>query len=167
MRQLTATFLAWLLVAAAQPQALKFPKGTARFGATTQLVVEDVMVKGKDGNPVEGLKASDFTVSEDGKPQKIAVFEFQKLEEQAAPPPVPKPAVETAAPAVQPAVASQIAGEKPGDIKYKDRRLLVLFFDMTSMPIQDQIRSQNAAVKFLKTQMTASDLMAVMTFSSD
>jgi VWFA-related protein len=167
MRQITATFLAWLLMASAQPQAPNAPKGTARFGATTQLVVEDVMVKGKDGNPVEGLKASDFTVIEDGKPQKIAVFEFQKLEEQAAP---GAPAPSTKEPeksAVQPVIATQIAGEKPGDIKYKDRRLLVMFFDMTSMPIQDQIRAQNAAVKFLKTQMTPSDLMAIMSFSSD
>src|ERR1700681_3748917 len=85
MRQIIATFLAWLLVAAAQPQAPTVRTGTARFGATTQLVVEDVMVKGKDGNPAEGLKASDFTVTEDGKPQKVAVFEFQKLEELAAP----------------------------------------------------------------------------------
>ena len=63
--------------------------------------------------------------------------------------------------------ANQIAPSKPGEVKYKDRRLLVMFFDMTSMPIQDQIRAQTAAQKFLKTQMTPSDLMAVMTFSSD
>ena len=44
---------------------------------------------------------------------------------------------------------------------------MVMFFDMTSMPIQDQMRAQAAARKFLKTQMTASDLTAIMTFSSD
>jgi len=43
----------------------------------------------------------------------------------------------------------------------------VMFFDMTSMPIQDQMRAQAAALKFLNTQMTASDLMAIMTFASD
>src|SRR5213075_2391339 len=62
---------------------------------------------------------------------------------------------------------NQIAPEKPGDIKYKDKRLMVMFFDMTSMPIADQIRSQTAAEKFIKTQMTKSDLMAIMTFSND
>src|SRR5205085_5901210 len=40
-------------------------------------------------------------------------------------------------------------------------------FDMTSMPVQDQVRAQTAADKFLKSQMTASDLMAIMTFTSD
>jgi len=66
---------------------------------------------------------------------------------------------------VKPVVATQIAPAKPGEIKYKDRRLLVMFFDLTGMPIQDQMRSQNAALKFMQTQMTASDLMAIMTFS--
>ena len=44
---------------------------------------------------------------------------------------------------------------------------MVMFFDMTSMPIQDQMRAQAAAQKFLKTQMTPSDLMAIMTFSNE
>jgi VWFA-related protein len=43
----------------------------------------------------------------------------------------------------------------------------VLFFDMTSMPIQDQMRARDSALKFLRTQITPSDLMAIMTFSSD
>jgi len=70
-------------------------------------------------------------------------------------------------PAAKPLTAVEIAPEKPGDIKYRDKRLMVMFFDMTSMPIQDQMRAQAAALKFLNTQMTASDLMAIMTFSSD
>src|SRR6266536_1559955 len=41
-----------------------------------------------------------------------------------------------------------------------------MFFDMTSMPINDQIRAQTAAQKFLKTQMQPSDLMAIMTFAN-
>jgi VWFA-related protein len=72
-----------------------------------------------------------------------------------------------APPAVKPLTAIEIAPEKPGDLKYRDKRLMVMFFDMTSMPIQDQMRAQAAALKFLNTQMTASDLMAIMTFASD
>ena len=44
---------------------------------------------------------------------------------------------------------------------------MVMFFDMTSMPIQDQKRAQTAALKFLQTQITPADLVAIMTFSSD
>src|SRR6185295_19588653 len=128
--------------------------------------------KDKNGNPIEGLTAKDFTVTEDNKPQNISFCEFQRLEETIAPPaPEPKlvPA-EQPRPELPPAkalTAVQISPEKPGDIKYKDKRLMVLFFDMTSMPLPDQFRAQDAAVKFVKTQITASDLVAIMSFSSD
>ncbi len=176
MRPLTAILMTWLMTAPIQQaqQVEQATRGNARFGTTTRLVVEDVIVKSKDGKPVEGLKASDFSITEDGKAQKISVFEFQTLEQEAAPAPAsaPKPSAEPAAeppaqPAVKPVTAIQITPEKPGDIKYRDKRLMVMFFDLTSMPIQDQIRAQNAALKFLRTQMTRSDLMALMTFSSD
>src|SRR5215469_9729304 len=175
MRPLTATFLVWLLVVPVQfaQQTVQPPaiptSGPVKFGTTAQLVIEDVMVKGKDGQPVEGLKASDFTVTEDGKSQKISVFEYQTLQQDSLPelPPPPKIQRATAAVpslgAVQPLTTLQIAPEKPGDLKYRDRRLMVLFFDLTSMPIQDQIRAQGAAEKFLRTQMTKSDLVAMMT----
>ena len=174
MRVFITALLTFLVAASAQipPQ----PPATVRFGATTQLVIEDVVIRGKDGNPIGDLKPSDFTVTEDGKPQKIAVFEIQKLEDEPAPRVTanaqsatpPKPSAEApAAPAARPVTANQIAPESATDIRYRNRRLLVLFFDMTSMPIADQIRAQSAALKFLRTQMTRSDLMAVMTFSSE
>jgi VWFA-related protein len=197
MRPVLAAFLVWAMAAGAQqpPQqppapsstppnsrALVATQGNATFTTTRQLVVEDVIVKDKDGNPVQGLKASDFLVTEDGKPQKIDVFQYESLETapteqnlqprqlqqrpavaEASAAPTPTPAAD----AVKPVTRNDIAPEKPGDVKYQDRRLLVMFFDMTSMPIQDQMRAQTAAQKFIRTQMTASDLMAIMTFSSD
>src|SRR5215469_8342819 len=153
------------------------PKGVTRISTTTQLVVVDVTLKDKNGNPAKGLKPSDFIVTEDGKKQDIKICEYQELEETVAPPaPVPARKVETAAaktedkpaaPAVKSLTANQIAPSRPGEVKYKDRRLLVMFFDMTSMPINDQIRAQTAAQKFIKTQMQPSDLMAIMTFAND
>jgi VWFA-related protein len=175
-RSIIAIFLsAWLPIAAQQPLAVS--KKDVVISTTTQLVVEDVMIKSKDGKPIAGLKPSDFTITEDGKPQKISVFEFQTLEEGApgAPPPAPsvKPSTEIAAAKskdksdVKPVTTVQISPERPGDLKYRNRRLMVMFFDMTSMPIQDQKRAQVAALKFLHTQMTPADVMAIMTFSSD
>jgi VWFA-related protein len=174
MRPIVAFFLAFALAAqqqAPQPPAPAAAKGSIKFEASTQLVVEDIIVKDKSGQPITGLKASDFVVLEDGKPQKVAFLEFQTLEEQPAAMQLSKrPEPETATQTLPPPKAvtqNQIAPGKPGDIKYRDRRLLVMFFDMTSMPIADQIRSQTAAENFIKNQMTKSDLIAIMSFASD
>ena len=59
---------------------------------------------------------------------------------------------------------AQIGPETAGKVRYHDRRLLVLYFDTSAMPIQDQLRSFDAAEKFVRTQMTKSDLMAVMLY---
>ena len=178
MQKTIAMFSIWLLAASAQQGAPQggsnstgVPRGTVTFTTTRQLVIEDVIVKSQNGAPVNNLKAGDFLVTEDGKPQQISVFEYQKLSDEALPAP-PKPALQqrtevAAAPAVKPLTAVEIAPEKPGDLKYRDKRLMVMFFDMTSMPIQDQMRAQAAALKFLNTQMTTSDLMAIMTFATD
>jgi VWFA-related protein len=177
-RSAIALFLCvWLTASAQQPvqNAANGPEANLKFATTTQLVVEDVLIKGKDGKPILGLKPTDFTITEDGKPQKISVFEFQTLEgELADSASVPvNPTAQTAAPkppekpGVKPLTTIEIAPERPGDLKYRNRRLMVMFFDMTSMPIQDQKRAQTAALKFLQTQITPADLVAIMTFSSD
>src|SRR5690349_7230794 len=59
------------------------PPGTepVTFKTSTQLVIETVGVKDKSGKPIEGLTAKDFTVTEDGMPQTISFFEYQKLPE--------------------------------------------------------------------------------------
>src|SRR5450432_205237 len=132
------------------------------FRSSTQLVVQIVSVKDKSGNPIEGLTAKDFIVTEDGKPQTIAFCEFQKLAET----PDTAPPVSIAAGMKPPAPAqTQISPERPGDIRYKDRRLLALYFDMSAMPTGDQLRSLAAAEKFVKTQMGAPDLMAILTYT--
>ena len=51
---------------------------------TVQAVVLDVVVTDRDGHPVPGLKASDFTVTEDKVPQRIDLF--QAPTEHAMPP---------------------------------------------------------------------------------
>src|SRR5437762_8637921 len=43
---------------------------------TTNLVQIDVTVVGRDGQPVSDLKADDFEVFEDGKPQSLTHFSF-------------------------------------------------------------------------------------------
>jgi len=118
-----------------------------------------VGVKDKNGKVIEGLTAKDFTVTENGVPQTIQFCEFQKLQEASAEP-TPQPAN------VTPVTVTQIAPESPGDIRYKNRRLLAVYFDMTAMPVPDQLRAFSAAQKFIRAQMAPPDLMALMKFSS-
>jgi VWFA-related protein len=149
------------------PPALS--KKTPNFDVTTQLVVVNVAAKTKAGDSIADLKASDFTVLEDGKPQQVKIFEFQHLEDSVLPPPVLAQRPAEAAPAATPVkstVAVSIAPAKPGEIKYRDRRLLVLFFDQAGMPVADQLRTQQSALKFLNSQITQSDLVSIMTYDT-
>jgi VWFA-related protein len=173
MRALIAIVLiAQVAVYGQQPNAPSVPKGTYKFEVNSQLVVVNVSAKDKNGAPLDGLRTSDFTITEDGKAQQIKVFEFQRLEEAALPAPdaavgVAPNAASGAAPGVAPVkAATAIAPTKSGEVKYKDRRLLVMFFDQAGMPVADQIRAQQAAVKFIKSQITPSDMVAVMTYAA-
>jgi VWFA-related protein len=132
----------------------------ATFSASSQLVIETINVKDKGGKPVEGLTAKDFTVTEDGAEQAIRFFEFQKVSEAVE----AEPPMASMARPLKKLPEVQIATERPGDIKYQNRRLLVLYFDLTAMPPPDQLRAITAAEKFVRTQMTPSDRMALMRF---
>jgi VWFA-related protein len=152
----------------------------ATFRSTTRLIVQTVSVKDKEGRPLEGLTAKDFTVTEDGVAQTVAFVEFQRLPttptlagQAATVDPPPADVTAPPAPVVPPAVAANavpstttaaIASSAPGDIRYRNRRLLVLYFDLTAMPPPDLLRAYNASRKFVNTQMTPADLIAVMGF---
>jgi VWFA-related protein len=167
MRRMMATSWCCALAALAQQigqDAPPGPKSPATFATSTQLVVEDVRVTDKKGNPVAGLSAKDFNITENGAPQEIRFFEYQEL------PGIP------AQPAALPLgpervhiydrlSRTQIALESPGKTRYKERRLLVLYFDMTSMPSADQLRALDAGKKFIRTQMTPEDVLAIMRYS--
>ncbi|MBZ5727502.1 MAG: VWA domain-containing protein [Acidobacteriia bacterium] len=161
MRRIVVALTLTCLVAAQQPPA----NAPVKFTANAQLVVETVSVTGKDGKPIEGLTAKDFVVTEDGVPQTVSFCEYQKLAENPGPLPSARPEAQAEKAKADPVVRTQITPESPGDIRYRDRRLLALYFDMSAMPVQDQVRAQIAAVKFIRTQMTPADLMAIMAFS--
>jgi len=133
-----------------------------RVSVTTNLVVVNVGVKDRHGRPLEGLKPTDFEVLEDGKAQKLSVFEYQRLEEAAEAAPAAPAAAAPAAPAAQ----GRISASSPGQVRYHDRRLLVLYFDFSAMEQPEQIRARDAALKFLEQQMTPADMVAVMAFTN-
>jgi len=138
------------------------------FRSGARLTIVNVTVTGKDGRPIEGLTASDFVLTEDGVPQTISQVAFQRVDGANAADAVPAAPVE-APPArapspVAPAVQPQIAASPGGEVRYRNRRLLVLYFDLSAMPPPDQARAYSAARKFISEQIGAQDLVAIMTF---
>jgi VWFA-related protein len=162
MRETLIALLTTALLAAQNPAPA--PKAPATFSVTTQLVTIGLTVKDKDGNPITGLQAADLIVTEDGKRQKLSTCDYQKLDNtplDAIPGEKAEPEKKAA-----PTPTGTIAAGSPGEIKYKDRRLLVLYFDMTAMPLEDQIRAKENARRFVRSEMTAADTVAVMSFTS-
>src|SRR6202051_3812212 len=165
MRSFLGLYFSFLLAASAQQvgqNAASPSSATATFQSNTQLVIETVSVKGKDGKPIENLSAKDFTVTEDGVPQIIRFFEYQKLQDTA--PDAPSTSQSAGAAPLPKLPKSQITPEAPGNVKYQDHRLLALYFDMSAMPEADQLRAFTAARTFIQKQMTSSDLMALMVY---
>jgi VWFA-related protein len=163
MRRLLPLFLSISLVAQQAPvPAPGAAKDEPVFRSDTRLVVQQVTVKDKDGKPIENLTAKDFTILENGVAQTIAFLDFQKLEEVA-----PAPILVDRVAAIPRLAHSAIAAERPLDLKYADRRLLALYFDMSAMPPPDQLRALSAAQDFIKKQMTPADLVAILAYSGN
>jgi VWFA-related protein len=156
------------LPAGAQLTGQNKPVGSAdqaqTIKVTSRLIIETVGVKDKKGNPIEGLTAKDFTITEDGVAQKISFCDHQMLTENATPL-AATPAGEENVKIYNRLARTQIAPEAAGEIRYKDHRLLALYFDMTTMPQPDQMRALEAAQKFIRTQMTAADLVAILRYN--
>lgn len=132
------------------------------FTSSAQLVVETVVVTDKKGVAIGGLTAKDFAITEDGTEQAIRFFEQQDINKAAG---TEKQGVPEKVHVYDKLGHTRIATETAGNSRYKDRRLLALYFDMTSMPPPDQIRALGAAEKFIRTQMTAADLVAIMRYA--
>ena len=140
----------------------------ATFTVDAKLVVINITAKDKAGRPITDLKKEDFQLTEDGVPQKITVFQLQNLSADLLAPlsfAQRPPAIEARPPAPSP--GTSVSAQALRDPKrFQDRRLIGLFFDMTSMQPLEQARAQEAAVKWVQSQMTTADLVGVMTFGS-
>lgn len=137
----------------------------ATFKTNSNLVIVNLSVKDRSGKLLDNLKKTDFTIYEDDKPQTISVFELEHLDAEIAASAPAQLRTREAAPASTPA-----SGPKPtykAGESFKDRRLLVMFFDFSSMQPPEQIRARKAALNFIDEKMTKSDLVSVMTYSSD
>ena len=120
------------------------------------LVLVNVSISDKHGKPIRNLHREDFKLTEDRVPQKISTFDFEDLS--------------TPLPAVTPETRvnfSALSREAPPKELLRNRRLMILMLDLSSMPAEDQIAAQKAAQTFIENQMASSDLLAVVSHSSN
>jgi VWFA-related protein len=125
-----------------------------RLRVTVDLVQVDATVTDAQGNPVPDLKASDFRVLLDGKPQELKYSNYLRLSE------VPEPPVEAPATGAMPAIPA-------ASLKHQDvRRTIVLFIGdlLTSAESMPGIRA--GLKKFVQEQVRPGDLVAIVRSSA-
>jgi VWFA-related protein len=153
---------AWAQNAPPQPpqQAPLAPQagGPGTIRTTVDLVQVDVLVTGRDGRPVKGLRQDQFRIDEDGREQRIASFDYFDVER-----------IETAAGGEAAPVVIPLGGVAQPELvrqQVRDRRMIVLFFDLTSMQPPDLQRSTEAAQTFVREQMTPADIVGLAAFGT-
>ena len=154
-----------LLLAGQAPSQVKPSAGVSRspqqafvLRSQTNEVLVDVRVYDKSGKPATDLKPSDFRVFEDGVQQTISGFSLQDVEKLAQ-------ATGTGERAAVIDLA-KLPPEVNADQVLQDHRLLVLFFDLSSMQPDELMRALKAANDFVAHRLTPADLIAVVTYSS-
>ena len=126
------------------------------FRSTTELVLVNVTVRDKNGNPVRDLKREDFTVLEDSKPQQVISFDLENTDAVLSTATTEAPLLGKTQPPT--ADAAQAVSARP----LKDRRLILLFFDLSSMQPDEIDRATTAAQNYVDKQMVAADLVSVV-----
>ncbi len=141
-----------------------------RFTSSANIVLVDVRVLDSDGKPVKGLTAGDFTVFEEGVPQAITYFreisiplppDASSVAISESSPVAPNPVEPTRSPRAESPPASGATRETP---EPGEKRVLILFFNLSSMDPQDIHFVQESARKFLQAGITPEDAAAVAVF---
>lgn len=114
-----------------QPQGVMHSEQTLR--TNTRLVVVDVVATDGKGHAVPDLKASDFTLLEDGKPQKISGFNFEHSGANLA---------QTAQIQLPPSVVTNAP-------KFQSNSLNVILFDVANGDFTEHVYARDQLLKFL------------------
>jgi len=124
--------------------------------ANAELVLTNVVARdAKTGELVKDLKQSDFKIYENGREQQISTFDFESVDMAT---PIKEATVSGLA--AGPTGSKAVVVAKPEELR--NHRLIVMFFDLTSMQPEDLERSVEAAQTFLKTKMQPADLIALV-----
>ena len=137
-------------------QVSNTPQGGFVLKANADLVLTNVVARdAKTGELVKGLKQSDFKIYENGSEQQISTFDFESVDMA-----TPLKEATVSGLAAGPTGSKAVVVAKPEELR--NHRLIVMFFDLTSMQPEDLERSVEAAQLFLKTKMQPADLIALV-----
>ena len=149
-----------ILCAPAQtgPQVSNTPQGGFTLKVNGELVLTNVVARDtKTGELVRGLKQSDFKIFEDGKEQQISTFDFESVDMAQ---PLKEATISGLAAGPSASGSKAVAVANPEELR--NHRLIVMFFDLTSMQPEDIERSVVASRDFLKNKMQPADLVALV-----
>jgi len=121
------------------------PETTPSFPAQIELVDVDVVVTDKKGNPIKGLKQSDFVIEENGDKQVVTTFEAIELPELPVEESPPRPAV----------------SDNTRAVTDTGRSLVVIFDDIHMTPFQAR-RAKGAVAEFLKVGVREGDRVSLV-----
>jgi VWFA-related protein len=144
------------------PQDAQPNNGSFTLKVNSDLVLTNVVVRDKKtGEVVKGLRKEDFTILENGKPQTISTFDFESVDQAA---PLNEATVSGMAGSAKTTANQPIVAKAE---QLRNHRLIVFFFDLTSMQPEDIDRSVDAAKAFVNKQMHPADLVAVVSLNTN
>jgi VWFA-related protein len=158
-----AAFIASVVMAQAPAPPASPDSGIPTFSSTLNLVVVNVSVTSRNGQPIPNLTKNDFQLYEDGKLQPLQSVDYQRLGNT----PLPAFNANPNPGANRPFVNATLETAPPVSPQYQNKRLIILLFDLSSMEAAEQIRARDAALRFLDRQMTANDMVSIMVFGND
>ena len=146
------------LLAQNPQQVSSTPQSGFTLKMAGELVLTNVVVRdSKTGELVRGLSQSDFRIFEDGKEQQISSFDFENVDMAT---PLKEATVSGLATGATGNGSKAVAVASPEELR--NHRLIVMFFDLTSMQPEDLERSVDAAKDFLRTKLQPADLVALV-----
>src|SRR6185295_14096806 len=172
LRSLRFLLIVTVLSVSIAAQAPSQPATVFRSG--TELVLVNVVVRDKNGAVVRGLTRDDFSIAEDDKPQTVTSFDFEELDaplkaDDASASPAQVKAIlsspDRAASADSPRTASS-TGAPAAKVDMHGRRLIVLFFDLSSMQPEEVKRAVGSAHDYMDKKLSPAAFIAIASFSS-
>ena len=138
--------------------------GQFTLKTSTEVVLVNVTVRDKNDSFIKDLKAQDFTILEDGKRQEVISMDAENTDSVVT---AETPKLQLLGNLNTTARPASPLKETPLDENaLKDRRLIVLFFDLTSMQPEEVGRAARSALDYADKQMAPADLVSVVTLSS-